>query len=236
MSASRENPVSQGAVTRGGWVPSGVGERRRQTHATKARPRGKRTRSRILDAARVVFEREGYVLATVDAIVDEAGIAKGSFYTYFASKLDVFRVLVDEVLESIVSAGMSRPASSSSSITLLEHSLRQYLETYRANWRMFDLMQQVGSMDETVREQRLKVGREQVARVAQSIRGLQSRHKADRALDPDLTAALMLSMVSGFAYWWSVGGGSYDDEEQMVRNIAQVWANAVGLKPAAATA
>ena len=41
-------------------------------------------------AARRVFERDGYFGARVADITAEAGVAHGSFYTYFASRQDVF--------------------------------------------------------------------------------------------------------------------------------------------------
>jgi hypothetical protein len=37
-------------------------------------------------------------------------------------------------------------------MTLLQHTPGQYFEIYRANWRMFDLMQHVGSMHESIRQ------------------------------------------------------------------------------------
>ncbi|MGH2927257.1 MAG: TetR family transcriptional regulator, partial [Solirubrobacteraceae bacterium] len=54
------------------------------------RARGVRTRAALIDAARRVFERDGYLEARVADIAAAAGVAHGSFYTYFDSKDDVF--------------------------------------------------------------------------------------------------------------------------------------------------
>jgi AcrR family transcriptional regulator len=70
-----------------------------------------RTRERVLEAARPVFEREGYHAATLDRIAAEAGFTKGAVYSTFESKADVMLALVAaraerrrEEMEAIVAA------------------------------------------------------------------------------------------------------------------------------------
>src|SRR4051794_2983245 len=57
-------------------------------------PRGRRTRSALVSAARAVFERDGFVGARVTDIAAHAGVAHGTFYTYFDSKEAVFRDVI----------------------------------------------------------------------------------------------------------------------------------------------
>jgi AcrR family transcriptional regulator len=52
-------------------------------------------RRQILDAARDVFARRGYHQATIDDIVAQAGVARGTFYLYFEDKRAVFSELID---------------------------------------------------------------------------------------------------------------------------------------------
>ena len=61
-----------------------------------------RTRSRLLDAAYEVFSREGYHGATLDAIAARADVSKGALYYNFASKEDLFLVLLEEQLAARV--------------------------------------------------------------------------------------------------------------------------------------
>lgn len=55
-------------------------------------------RQLILLAAEKVFDARGYTSATMEAVAAEAGIAKGSLYTYFRSKKDLFTQVFVEVL------------------------------------------------------------------------------------------------------------------------------------------
>lgn len=55
----------------------------------------KRRRGQILAAAQEVFARRGYARSTVDDIVLEAGVARGTFYLYFDDKRDALEELID---------------------------------------------------------------------------------------------------------------------------------------------
>lgn len=61
-------------------------------------------KEQILVAAREVFARIGYARATVDDIVKEAGVARGTFYLYFGDKRDAFEELIDRFSVQIVNA------------------------------------------------------------------------------------------------------------------------------------
>lgn len=54
-------------------------------------------RGELLEAARAVFERDGYYGTTVSAIVQAAGLSQGAFYLYFPDKKAVFAALQDEM-------------------------------------------------------------------------------------------------------------------------------------------
>ena len=74
----------------------------------RARPRGRprkaeraedESRRELLDAALVVFGARGYQGATVDEVVTQANLSKGTFYWTFDSKESLFLSLVDERLD-----------------------------------------------------------------------------------------------------------------------------------------
>jgi AcrR family transcriptional regulator len=54
-------------------------------------------RGQLLDAARRVFERDGYHAATVSDIVGSAGLSQGTFYLYFSDKKAIFAALQEEM-------------------------------------------------------------------------------------------------------------------------------------------
>ncbi|WCT71995.1 TetR/AcrR family transcriptional regulator [Sphingomonas naphthae] len=63
--------------------------------------KGQATRRKLLDAAAVEFGTRGYAEASVSGIAIRAGVALGSFYTYFEGKEPLFRALVDDMSHQV---------------------------------------------------------------------------------------------------------------------------------------
>lgn len=59
--------------------------------------RGERTLRKILDAARHEFGEHGFAVSSIVGITQRAGVALGTFYTYFDSKEAVFQALVRDM-------------------------------------------------------------------------------------------------------------------------------------------
>ena len=59
------------------------------------------TKSKILDGARQVFLLNGYAAASIDQIINQSGVSKGSIYHHFESKDVLFNSLVAAEAERI---------------------------------------------------------------------------------------------------------------------------------------
>lgn len=55
---------------------------------------GRERKQQLIDAAVVLFAERGYGATRISDICDRAGVAKGLFYWYFPTKLDLFTELV----------------------------------------------------------------------------------------------------------------------------------------------
>lgn len=223
-------PSSSESRTRGGWAPSGVAAERRQTHARRGTPRGEKTRRKLIDAARKVFERDGYFEANVEGIVAEAGVARGSFYTYFPAKIDVFRVVVSEVGERIdLAVSATGDGRTGDPVAALSAANARYVEVYRQHAVIYGLIEQVATIDPDVHAFRLGRRRRDVLRIAGLICRWQRRGVADLEIDPETVAAALVSMTSNFCYWWFVGADP-QEPAQAVQTLNDLWVRAVGLR------
>lgn len=100
--------------------------------------RGRRTMRAILDAAAVEFGEKGFHEGSISGITRRAGVALGSFYTYFDSKDAVFRALVrymsDQVREHVAPVMRAAPDQLAAERAGLLHFLefvREHKEIYR---------------------------------------------------------------------------------------------------------
>src|SRR5215213_11816702 len=70
------------------------------TDKTPRTERGRKTLRRVLEAAAMEFGERGYHEAAITGITQRAGVALGTFYTYFESKEEVFRALVRDMSQA----------------------------------------------------------------------------------------------------------------------------------------
>jgi AcrR family transcriptional regulator len=188
--------------------------------------RGARTRAALVQAARTVFERDGFVNARLTDITAEAGSATGSFYTYFTNKEEVFAAVLAEVQEEMLHPHVRAMTDSDDPVELIEAANRAYLLAYRRNAGLMRLLEEVALIDDDIRELRRRRGRAFAKRNAEFIRDLQARGLADPELDPLLGASALSAMVGRIAYSAYVGGEAWELEE-LVATLTRLWANAL---------
>ena len=59
------------------------------------------TRDRVISAARDLFVEVGYEAATIRMIAERAGVATGSVFTTFPSKLEILKLVMEERLDRL---------------------------------------------------------------------------------------------------------------------------------------
>src|SRR3989442_13593340 len=61
-------------------------------------------RTRILDAAMLVFRRQGFRRSSIEQTAEAAGLTRQALYHHFKSKEALFRAVIERVHESALSA------------------------------------------------------------------------------------------------------------------------------------
>ena len=197
--------------------------------------RGRRMRTRLLDAAREVFERDGFLDARVTDISAAAGVAHGSFYTYFRSKTEVFRVLVAGTMDDLYAtlgaeaAGVAQLGNSAAdAVERIDRANRRFVAMYRENTALMALFEQVTTFDPEVRALRQAARERMVSRVRHSIEELQAHGLVAADLDAGYSAHALVAMVNGLVHYWLVLGADFD-EDRLVHTMTGLWARSLGL-------
>jgi AcrR family transcriptional regulator len=195
--------------------------------------KGARTRARLVEAAKEIFERDGFLEARISDIAERAGVSHGSFYHYFDSKEEVFREVaeaVDERLSAPMGSVILERTSHASPAERIREALRRHLESYRREARIMGVIEQVSRYDQQVNALRMERHKVYAKQVEDSIRRLQEHGLADPQLDPNITAAILGSMTTRFPEAWFVQGSVRCSFDQGVDQLSRAVINALGLK------
>jgi AcrR family transcriptional regulator len=109
--------------------------------------RGKRTLRKILDGALDEFGERGFSEGSIVGITQRAGVALGTFYTYFDSKDAVFRALVEDMSARV--RDYVAPVLKSATRTLDGEgkALEKYLEFAREHKQVYRIIDEAEFAD-----------------------------------------------------------------------------------------
>ncbi len=192
--------------------------------------RGRRTRERLVTAARQVFEERGFDATRMSDIAQAAGVSHGTVYTWFATKEDVLHGTVDSITEAMY-AVLSTP-DVTDPIERISLANARYLEVHRATSRLMEVVAQAAVNDESFRAVLSNLRHAHVDRVAKTISKLQKDGLAVPTLDPRISAAALCAMVEGFARHWLSTEGASDElaaDAPVIVTLTELWARALGL-------
>jgi AcrR family transcriptional regulator len=190
--------------------------------------RGRRTREILVRAAREVFEKHGFLDARVADIADAAGVAHGTFYTYFESKETVFREVANALVGEMFAASGVGEDVPPDPVSRIEAANRRYLRAYAKNARILAILEQVATFNDYFRQLTRDIRKVFVDRAAKGITRLQAQGLADPTLDAATAASALGGMVEHFAHVWLALGEPFD-EEVAVATLTRLWAQGIGL-------
>ncbi len=194
--------------------------------------KGAQTRSRLLDAAKAIFEKDGFLEARISDIAERAGLSHGSFYHYFDSKEQIFREVAKAIegeLEAPLDAVILDPESTATPRERIREGIRRHLVSYRNEAPILGIIEQVSRYDDQVRALRAEQRGRTQQQIAESIRQLQLRGLADPKLDPDLAIAALSAMTQRFPELWLVEHAHEFDFDEAVDQLSQLFSNALGI-------
>jgi AcrR family transcriptional regulator len=183
--------------------------------------KGVRTRARLVESAKQVFEEQGFLDARVSDIAERAGLSHGSFYHYFESKEEVF-VEVAAALEERISPDFD-------TTELVRRSVRTYLEHYQADAAIMGVIEQVTRYHDEFRQARNLREARYTALAVHGVARLQAAGRADPGLEPQVVGPALMGTVTRFAEMWLVQGTVQCSIDEAVDNLATLLVNALGV-------
>jgi AcrR family transcriptional regulator len=121
--------------------------------ATPTTKKGLQTQQKVLEAARCVFARDGYVEARMFDVAVEADLSTGGIYRYFDNKMDLFAAVIADIHEKFYQlSGHTRPLLARDPYAALTEANRGYIEYYYEHREVMRVFIEAASIEEQFRE------------------------------------------------------------------------------------
>jgi TetR/AcrR family fatty acid metabolism transcriptional regulator len=191
----------------------------------------------LLDAAVRVFARKGYHASRVGDIAEEAGVAHGLLYHYFASKEDVLLAVFRETWRELIATIRSVEEASDPP----REQLRKVAEILLRSWRRDPDLVRVLVLEVT-RSPHLPRELDEIVESFAAIQEIIERGQADGSIRSDVDARLssyvFYGAVEELLTGWVLGRlpDSQDDVANAERTLVEIVTGGLAPEPATATA
>jgi AcrR family transcriptional regulator len=198
--------------------------------------KGKSTQRTLIDAARVILARDGYLEARVSDISAEAGLSYGAFYRYFSDKQQIMLHVIAEFLETsrtTIRAPFD-PEDPSASVRI---TTQRYLEYWAANAELWQAVLQATKVDAAIGEVHQRAYDGWCERIGRMLR-LAADHGVGRAdLDTAVAGHLLGAMVEAYAQRaFRPDSGLETDPATVAEEITKLWVGGVFVAAVSTTA
>ena len=140
-----------------------------------------RTRARIVESARLLFNRHGFSGVSIDDIMAEAGLTRGGFYNHFSAKDELYAEVVAGVLACDEAKRWSSRKPAGSAITrefIGAYLSQQHFDNRDNSCPLMALPSDVARGGEPVKRAYRQVLEYMVGNLEQGLSGPQSRQRA----------------------------------------------------------
>jgi len=199
------------------------------------------TRSRILDAAEVVFHDRGVANASLEDIAAEAKVTRGAIYWHFKDKAELFDAMMQRValpVEDILERAGGGHGNVEPLEVLRRATVDVLLRTARDArvQRVFDIAyhkcEYVGDAA-GVRDRHIASQAECLKTIESAMRACVDSGALPRSVNPREAAIGALSLVSGLIANWVLAPRSFSLERH-AESLVNIWFRGLATAPAAA--
>ena len=171
--------------------------------------RGRRTLRQLLDAAAEEFGEKGFHEASISQITQRAGVAIGSFYTYFDSKEEVFTALVRDLSTQVRDFVAPRISAQANQLEAEREGQQAFLEFARLHKEIYRIIDEAEFVDPaTYREHYTSTAR----RIAARLDAAQARGEISPG-SSEIRAWALMGMNVFLGLRFGVWGDDYSTEE-----------------------
>jgi len=183
--------------------------------------RGRRTREKVLAAARRILVRRGYEAARVEEITRLAHVGYGTFYKYFHNKQDVLEAVMNEVYTELNQASFPAAVEASRLEDQIRTGITNYLKVYYKNREVLLALQPAALLSPRIRRFFAEMRERDVQWMVEQLRKLAEQGWKIRS-NPEVFSVAMLQSVDAVAQDWINRRGHLKVEE-VAETLCEIW-------------
>jgi AcrR family transcriptional regulator len=184
------------------------------------------TRAALISAAKLTFSQLGYARTTVADITDRAEVSRATFYVYFASKDEVFRVLTERLRDAFLEAQQASGADQGDPAAVAIAAITRFVDVYAGNLAFITVLEHQALTDEELRNMWQGIRERLLRRVTRFVRRLVSEGIAHPVAPPGMVATAVSGMAVRFA---SLIAASPAERPQIMGHLVRLYLQALGI-------
>lgn len=197
--------------------------------ARKTKEEALETRSRILDAAEIVFQRNGVSRTSLADIASEAGVTRGAIYWHFEHKVDLYDAMIQRIiapfelrLEELLHHQQDNPLDFVRSLVLsILHDLVHDPRHFRVLEIAWHKCEYVGEMAR-IRDQHMECGNRFLDIMEKALQLAQERGYLGKNACPRRAAVGLMALMDGLVVNWTLNPNLFPLDE-MASNLVDTF-------------
>ncbi|TYR78987.1 TetR/AcrR family transcriptional regulator [Priestia megaterium] len=155
----------------------------------------------VVDAASKSFSLFGYKATTMDQVAKLANVGKGTIYTFFKNKEELFDEIVSRMIREMIDEAEKVIVPDRSFFENAQSAMYRILEFRSEHQLMLKLVQENEMGTSTVKEVLVRVEREILTYIKTKIENAISKNEI-QPCDSEITAFLLLKMYIALVHDW----------------------------------
>lgn len=176
----------------------------------KTKEEAQETRSRILDAAEQIFQRQGVSRTSLADIADEAGVTRGAIYWHFKNKADLYDAMIKRVLDPEEARCNAEIMAGSDplrfirglAVDFLQRLTRdsRYQRVFEIAWHKCEYVDEMA----VIRDSHLECGRRFIALLEEAMRRALEMDQLPSGACPRQAAVGLIALLDGLVVNWTL--------------------------------
>ena len=184
------------------------------------------TRAALISAAKLTFSQLGYARTTVADITERAEVSRATFYVYFASKDEVFRVLTERLRNAFLEAQQAPGAGREDPAAVATAAVTGFVDVYADNLAFITVLEHQALTDEELRSMWQEIRERLLRRMTRFVRRLVSEGIAHPVAPPDMVATAVSGMAVRFA---PLIAANPAERPQIMGHLVRLYLQALGI-------